>query len=780
MSRSWLLALLLLPLVVLGWTRLRLETDILATLPQELEEVGALRQLRDGFSGGSDLVIAFEAPDAEKAGRFAESAVAVLAKRKDLVKEVRRSEDLASDGGTGSALVAWALQNAAPSDLTKLRQSLEGDAAARKLSASLEAVATSVDMAQGQRAAYDPLGLLEPLGEALESLEGAAFGLESEDGTFRVLMVTPATPVGNYRAAEAWLSEVRKLLPVDPEVSVRFTGEPAFQAEIGAGIEKDMSSTVGLTEVLIALLFWFMFGRLKPMIWIQVLLVLCMFITLGLGGLLVGKLSIMSLAFAAIVLGIVVDYAVLIIQEARLEPSADASALRKKSAPGILAGGLTTAVVFLSLVFSRLPGLAELGALVALGVLVGLGVMLWLVPSFAAKRQQPLVLPVRLPNGATSGQAGVKLATGALLVGCVLTFWLSGIPKLETGAEALRPTHSQAMDTLQWMQKRLGRDHEISVPMLVEASPDKLRAAVQRTAKALTTATKKNVIQRYTLPAILVADPEAQQTNREFVTWLVAEVPRLEVEAAKVGFSPAATALLRGVAEVWSAELKKRWPILPRDAAAASVLGRFLHSEAVTGAVSVRKADELERVKVALSAVPEAKLAGWETLGSALASLVRADLVRQLLPILALLLVTLLITFRTLGDVLLSVAALAVGMACLAASMALIGWAWNLASLAAIPLLLGTGLDYGIHILLAMKRNHNDVVFVRATTGKAVLFSGLTTVIAFGSLCFTSNRGIASLGLTCAVGTLWILAVVVGFLPFWRAWAMRIKDGNDS
>jgi hypothetical protein len=56
----------------------------------------------------------------------------------------------------------------------------------------------------------------------------------------------------------------------------------------------------------IALLFWVMFRRLKPLLWIQGLLMLSMVLTLGFGGLLVGKLSIMSLGFAAIVLGIIV------------------------------------------------------------------------------------------------------------------------------------------------------------------------------------------------------------------------------------------------------------------------------------------------------------------------------------------------------------------------------------------------------------------------------------------------------------------------------------------
>jgi len=157
----------------------------------------------------------------------------------------------------------------------------------------------------------------------------------------------------------------------------------------------------------------------------------------------------------------------------------------------------------------------------------------------------------------------------------------------------------------------------------------------------------------------------------------------------------------------------------------------------------------------------------------ALSSLVKHDLRKQLIPVLAVLAITLMITFRNGKDLLLSLLMLVSGLAGLAATMTLAGLSWNLASLAAIPLLLGTGLDYGIHILLALQRTGNDVALVRATTGKAVFFSGMTTVIGFASLFFAGNRGISSLGLACCVGTLWILFIVVVLMPHWRLWLTR-------
>jgi predicted RND superfamily exporter protein len=153
--------------------------------------------------------------------------------------------------------------------------------------------------------------------------------------------------------------------------------------------------------------------------------------------------------------------------------------------------------------------------------------------------------------------------------------------------------------------------------------------------------------------------------------------------------------------------------------------------------------------------------------------LVKHDLTREILPVLAILALTLSLTFRSVRDVALSALLLATGLGALAATMSVLGLTWNLASLAAIPLLLGTGIDYGIHLLLALRRSGNDIARARATTGRAVFFAGMTTIIGFGSLCFAGNRGIASLGLACCIGTGWILLIVLWLLPHWRAWLSR-------
>lgn len=783
-KKSWSALLLIVPLLVFGWSRLRLETDILATLPAKVPEVRALKLLRDGFAGGSDLIIALEVEDEAVAEEVTAALAARLQARKDLVAEVRWAQPMDQMKGSGVALLAWAFENAAPDRVKRIQALLEGKGLEAQLQKALREVTTSLDAERVQRASYDPLGLLEALDlNAASSLEGGLFGLMSEDGMFRVLMVTPASDVGNYKAAGAWLeqikTEVAAISAGREGVNVAYTGEPAFQAEIGAGIERDMSSTIGLTEVLIALLFWVMFRRLKPLLWIQGLVVLSMALTLGLGGLLVGQLSIMSLGFAAIVLGIIVDYAVLILQEARQHPELKAAELRRLAAPGIVAGACTTAVVFLSLLFSGLPGLAEMGMLVALGVGAGLVIMVGFVPRLVAGKQAEQ--PLELKPNVFSNPAAAVIATCLLIFGASLILMHDGWPVFQTSAEALRPTKSAAMDAFQRVQERLGRDQEASVPLLMTGPEPELRARAESLSQRLDAAVAQGLLVRHAVPSLLIGDPRAQPVNAASIRWLIAEQSRLEQAMDAGGFTESAMGLLRGMVAVWQTGDAR--------AAAAPILDRLLASgqrakeaglddgEAVVlasvslpGKPGLPDREKLARVQALLSDGSGAWLAGWETLGGALSSLVRQDLKQQLLPIVGLIVLTLLMTFRHWVDLVLSALLLVSGLGALAATMSLLGLRWNLASLAAIPLLLGTGIDYGIHILLALRRSGNDVRLVQSTTGRAVFFSGMTTVIGFASLFFAGNKGISSLGLACCVGTLWILLIVLWLLPHWRRW----------
>jgi predicted RND superfamily exporter protein len=165
----------------------------------------------------------------------------------------------------------------------------------------------------------------------------------------------------------------------------------------------------------------------------------------------------------------------------------------------------------------------------------------------------------------------------------------------------------------------------------------------------------------------------------------------------------------------------------------------------------------------------QAFLSGWELLGSTTLKRVQAKLWQVVLPMVVLVLASLWFAFRRPTEILLGLAVQLLSGLCLLATMAVAGWSWNLLNLMALPLMLGTGVDYSIFMQLALRRHGGDLGQVRRSIGRALLLCGGTAMAGFGSLGCSSNPGMASLGRVCAVGIGANMLVSVFLLPAWWA-----------
>jgi lauroyl/myristoyl acyltransferase len=160
-------------------------------------------------------------------------------------------------------------------------------------------------------------------------------------------------------------------------------------------------------------------------------------------------------------------------------------------------------------------------------------------------------------------------------------------------------------------------------------------------------------------------------------------------------------------------------------------------------------------------------LSGWELLGQAIFARVKANMWKVLAPMICLVLLSLWLAFKRPREILLSVGVLLLSGLCLLSVMKLAGWSWNLLNLMAVPLILGTGVDYGIFMQLALRRYHGDLVMAHRAVGRALLLCGGTAIAGFGSLGLSTNAGMASLGQVCAVGIGFNMLISIFLLPRW-------------
>ncbi len=97
------------------------------------------------------------------------------------------------------------------------------------------------------------------------------------------------------------------------------------------------------------------------------------------------------------------------------------------------------------------------------------------------------------------------------------------------------------------------------------------------------------------------------------------------------------------------------------------------------------------------------------------------------------------------------------------------GWLdipFNFANLVAIPLVIGVGIDDGVHLVhRARLPGMMTVHAALLSSGRAILITSLATVAGFGSLIFSAHRGMASLGTLLVIGVLACLVASIVVLP---------------
>ncbi len=96
----------------------------------------------------------------------------------------------------------------------------------------------------------------------------------------------------------------------------------------------------------------------------------------------------------------------------------------------------------------------------------------------------------------------------------------------------------------------------------------------------------------------------------------------------------------------------------------------------------------------------------------------------------------------------------------------LLGIPFNFANIIALPLLLGMGVDSGIHIMHCLHEQLEDNQhLLQTSTARGVMFSSITTMSSFISLALIPHFGIASMGITLAVGISFTLLCTLVVLP---------------
>jgi predicted RND superfamily exporter protein len=518
-------------------------------------------------------------------------------------------------------------------------------------------------------------------------------------------------------------------------------------------------------------------------------LLLSCLVALTLGQLFFGRLSMISIGFCAILVGLGVDFAILTIgryHQARAdgEPHQQAIATSvAKLGRAVFFGALTTAVGFLALVLSGAMSFSELGVLIAIGIFVA-GLLMCSILFLFVREHGSVAHDWLFDLVARYVRWIVRRPAPMLVFSCSVLLLLTAIgfspvPPLEFEAStrSLQPKNIHAGQALDTIMKKMPVRWEPVLAIVRATNSQELHGYWQKISAHWRELQAAGKIKGFSTPAALCPSPIWMERNRDHLRGINFQAAHqtltetLEAEGFSVEAFASAFALLDDLQHIAdpSVPLPNWRTQLPESSSWWFLIDRYFGQDPLltTGFVMTKEplttheqSQELQR-DVSVAHVPMS-LTGW--------TYVLADLQpwshHQLLIISALMAIfdisLLAILYRDVRLWLIQVITLAFGIGAMIATMKLLNIHLNLLNVLSFRLVLAIGVDYGIYVVLVWQKTR-DIQHDVAGVVKPVLLAGLTAISGFGSLALARNPALTGLGIACAIGIFWSLVATIFF-----------------
>ena len=594
------------------------------------------------------------------------------------------------------------------------------------------------------------------------------------------------------------------------EVEIALTGEVVLaHEEIGAalsGIE-----IAGLLSLILLLLILGLGLRSWPLITIIfVKLLLGTSLTLGLATMIVGSFNTLSMLFVVMFFGLGIDFSVHYVLRAMAEGRIDRASLShafRDTSPALALCTVTSAIAFLSFVPTSYRGLAELGLISACGMVIALLLTLFFIPSACLywTQRQPPHHPARSQQVAKTGFWPTQVIAQGILIGAPLLLALSMAMNFNYSVLSMRDADSPAMRALVKLQEAgLGTDYSIQLLAGNTEEADRLRHLLEQKATVASVTTPGDLVPsegeakagvladletKYLDIEILAptqSDPSETQAANQMVKDYVSEslmgldqdeaapLDRLlsviaqyeQLPSQRAALEQTFRATLEGELAKLLAMLGARPPSLeslPSTFRSRLISPHDEHLLTISPTIALTDRTRSDRFVADVRSV-RAEAAGRTMVEWGIGQVVVDAFAQAIVTTLFIVLLLLFLYFRRLTPVLLVMMPIGLTMIYTLGIAQTMGLSLNMANILMIPLVIGLGVDTGIHLV----HRYENPSTSRATeaTHRAVIISGLTTCGTFFSLSFSPHGGAASIGLLLTLAISMLLIISLSVLPF--------------
>ncbi|MDA1054795.1 MAG: MMPL family transporter [Planctomycetota bacterium] len=613
-----------------------------------------------------------------------------------------------------------------------------------------------------------------------------------------------------------------------PQVTLGLTGMPVLEFDEMRSSKRDTMRASVLSLVGVSCVFIAGFGGLRrPLLAVAALLIGIAW-SMGYMTLVVGHLNILSVAFGVILIGLGIDFGIhylaRYLQDREQMLGTDDALIETAHSvgPGIVTGGLTSALAFFMAGLTDFTGIAELGIVAGGGIVLCVIAALTMLPAMLhltdrqfAVTQQPTALPFGKLCRWTTRYPRLVLAT-LVLVTIALGTGLTRL-RYDHNLLNLQPKNQQSVD----LERQLAATPERSVwyavsmcksraelldrkakfdtmasvvateeiASLVPATSADQLAAIVRIADQLSRLPEQPplipvVDQETFVQGLMQAGPGGSPSMTPELGQMVDELRRLPPSEyfARISRWQQTTAgqLLDAFRRLGSMASPAPPQIgdLPEPLAARYIGRTGQHLLKVYGHSDIWNMESLRQFVGDVESV-DPQITGHPIQTFYASSQMQQSYIHAAIYSLLAVAIVLMLDFRTIKHSLLAMLPMGLGLVQL---LGLLGWLdipLNPANMIVLPLILGIGIDDGVHVVHdALRQGAPDqsapdqsASYQRASyqisnaTASAVFLTSATTMIGFGSMMIASHQGLRSLGQVLTLGVFCCLVSSVLVLP---------------
>lgn len=658
-------------------------------------------------------------------------------------------------------------------------------------------------------------------------------GATSEGRARRFVIVKPVLDRGDFVPGGAAVEALREVLAVrqatEDDIGFAVTGDLALKADEFSTVAAQARIAGLVSFIMVFVILWWALASWRLISSAIGTLLAGLFWTTGFAAVAVGHMNLISVTFVVLFIGLAIDFAIhftMRYQELRSTAVAHGPAL-EETARGV-GGSLvlcaaTTAIGFYAFVPTPYLGVAELGLISGTGMFLSLLATLTVLPASlslgdpgtplrqpASRRIALPSWPVRWPRAVVLGSLGLAAGAAWFLPG--LTFDANPLNVRDPNVESVRAFEELIADKAvnPWGIDILAGDLDAAQVLAEHAEALESVASARTLASYVPTgqAEKLEVIETL---AYLLEPPSAQGLAAPTSDQIVASIQTFR-ETLRSLEAPPDEAGLADVARRLGAALDRflvqaATEPAALDALKVSLVGaildrverldRALQAGPVALAdlppglrdrmlaadgralVEVLPAEDLNDEAALANFVAEVRTMAPEATGASVymfeaSRAIMAALKQALVTALLLVGAIVLLLWRSLRDTLLVLAPLLLSGVVVGAVSVLAGLPVNFADVIVVPLLLGIGIDSGIHLVHRHRDGGSDERtaegLLTTSTPRAILWSALSTIASFASLGFATHLGMASLGQLLTLGVIVMLLANLIFLPALLAW----------